>query len=202
MEAGRVAAIVLAAGASSRFGRPKALALLGGRPVLQHVLDAVAAVGFGEVVVVLGHAADQVECSLAWRGERRVLNPDPNAGLSSSLRVGLASLSPGIEAALILLGDQPMVRVEVIERLLAGLSSTAQPIVVPRYENGGGPNPLLIHRAAWWLADEARADRGLGPVVQSHRDLVVTVHIEGSNPDIDTPEDLSELEASADRRRS
>ncbi len=200
MEAGRTAAIVLAAGASSRFGRPKALARLGDRPLLQHVLDAAAAVGFAEVVVVLGHDGDEIEESLHWRSERRVRNPDPDAGLSSSLRVGIESLGPNSEAALILLGDQPLVRAEVMERLLAGFESTARPVVVPRYEDGGGPNPLLIHRAAWFLAGEARADRGLGPIVRSHRDLMVEVDVEGSNPDVDTPEDLAAVEAPPDPR--
>jgi CTP:molybdopterin cytidylyltransferase MocA len=201
MEAGRAAAIVLAAGASSRFGRPKALALLWGRPLLQHVLDVAASVGFAEVVVVLGHDAGGIERSLTWRSERRVLNPDPDAGLSSSLRIGLGSLSPASEAALILLGDQPLVRLEVVERLLAALETASRPIAVPRYRDGGGSNPLLIHRTAWSLAEEARADRGLGPVLRNHRDLVAEVDVEGSNPDIDAPQDLAALEASREGRR-
>jgi molybdenum cofactor cytidylyltransferase len=200
MEAGRTAAVVLAAGASTRFGRPKALALLRGRPLLLYVLDAVAATGIAEVVVVLGHDGDQIEQSLRWRSERRVRNPNPEAGLSGSLRVGLENVGSASEAALILLGDQPLVRVEVIERLLAGLVSAARPIVLPRYQDGGGPNPLLIHRAAWSLAREARSDRGLGPVVRDHPELVVEVDVEGSNPDIDTPEQLAVIETSADLR--
>jgi molybdenum cofactor cytidylyltransferase len=198
IEAGRTAAIVLAAGASSRFGSAKALAPLWGRPLLQHVLDVAAAFEFREVVVVLGHNADEIERRLHWRHERRVPNPDPDAGLSSSLRVGLDSLSPTSEAALILLGDQPLVRADVVERLLAGFVSPALPMVVPRYRDGGGANPLLIHRLAWPLAREARADRGLGPVVRDHPNLVVEIDVEGSNPDVDTPEDLAALEASPD----
>ncbi len=201
MEAGRAAAVVLAAGASSRFGRPKALARLWGRPLLQHVLDSVAQVGVAEVVVVLGRDAETIEAALGWRSERRVRNPNPGAGLSSSLRVGLDSVGPAQEAALILLGDQPLVRVDVIGRLLAGLASPARPIVVPRYREGGGPNPLLIHRAAWPLAGEAQSDRGLGSVLRNHSDLVVEVAVEGSNPDIDTPDELASMEASLDSRR-
>jgi CTP:molybdopterin cytidylyltransferase MocA len=201
MEAYRAGALVLAAGASSRFGRPKALALLWGWPLLQHVLDVVSAVGFAEIVVVLGHDADEIERRMEWRSERRLRNPDPDAGLSSSLRLGLESLSPASEAALILLGDQPLVRVEVVERLLAADVSAARPIAVPRYRDGGGPNPLLIHRTAWSLGREARADRGLGPVARDHQDLVSEVEVEGSNPDIDTPDDLAALEASPERAR-
>lgn len=201
IEAGRTAAVVLAAGVSSRFGTPKPLALLAGRPVLQHVLDAVASVGVAEVVVVLGADADQIERHLRWRSERRLRNPRPEEGISSSLRVGLDGVSPGCDAALILLGDQPLVRVDVIERLLDGFDSPALPIVVPRYRDGGGSNPLLIHRAAWSMAREARADRGLGPVLRDHPELLVHVDVEGSNPDIDTAEDLARIEASLNRRR-
>jgi len=122
-----------------------------------------------------------------------VRNPDPDAGVSSSLRVGLDSLSPASQAALILLGDQPLVRADVVEALLAGFVSEAGPIVVPRYRDGGGPNPLLIHRLAWPLAGEARADRGLGPVLRDHPDLVVEVDVDGSNPDVDTHQDLAAL---------
>ena len=199
MEAGRTAAIVLAAGASSRYGQPKALAPLAGRPVLQHVLDAVAAVGVADVVVVLGADADQIERSMHWRSERRLRNPKPEDGLSSSLRLGLDGVSAGCDAALILLGDQPLVRVDVMERLLAGFVSAARPIVLPRYRDGGGSNPLLIHRVAWTLAREARADRGLGPILRDHPELLVQVDVEGSNPDIDTPDDLAAIEASFHR---
>jgi molybdenum cofactor cytidylyltransferase len=200
MQAGRAAAVVLAAGASSRFGSPKTVAPLRGRPLLQHVLDAVAGVGVAEVVVVLGRDADEIERKMSWRSERRVRNPNPEAGLSSSLRVGLESVGPAHEAALILLGDQPLVRADVIERLLAGLVSPERPIVVPRYREGGGPNPLLILRAAWPLAGEAVYDRGLGPILRNHPDLVVEVEVDGSNPDIDTPEELAGIEASLDPR--
>ena len=89
-----VSAVVLAAGAASQFGGVKLLAELGGRPVLQHVLDAVEAQGLGEVVVVLGDDAEAMERAIAWRGERRVRNPDPGRGLASSLSVGLDAVSP------------------------------------------------------------------------------------------------------------
>ena len=196
MQAVGVAAIVLAAGASSRFGRPKTLAYLWGRPLLLYVLDAVAAVGIEEVVVVLGHDAEEIERSLPWRSERRVRNPAPKAGLSSSLLVGLENVSPARDAALILLGDQPLVRVDVIERLLAEPGSTERPIVVPRYHDGGGSNPVLVGRTAWQLAREAQSDRGLGPILRQHSELVTVLDFDGSNPDIDTPDELAAIEAS------
>jgi protein-tyrosine phosphatase len=194
--AGRVAAVVLAAGASSRFGGPKALARLWGRPMLQHALDVVRAADPAEIVVVLGRDGDEIEQTIEWRSERLVRNPNPDDGLSSSLRVGLGSLGAGREAALIFLGDQPTVREEVVARLLAGFVTEGRPIAVPSYASGGGPNPLLIHRTAWPLALEASGDRGLGPVLREHPNLVTEVQVAGSNPDVDTPEDLALLEAS------
>jgi molybdenum cofactor cytidylyltransferase len=201
IEAAKTAAIVLAAGASSRFGSTKALAPFRGRELLQHVLDAASRFEFAEVVVVLGHDASEIERRLQWRSEKLVLNPDPDAGLSSSLLVGLAGVSPASDAALIMLGDQPLVRPDVIERLLATFASDDAPILMPRYRDGGGPNPLLIHRRAWPLAFEARADRGLGPVLRDHRDLVAEVAVEGSNPDVDSPADLTALENAEDVAR-
>ena len=194
MDRRRVGALVLAAGASERFGSVKALARLDGLPLLQRVLDTVAAVGFGDVVVVLGDAAEQIEAAITWRGERRVRNPDPGAGLSSSLRVGMAALAEGAEAVLVLLGDQPLVRAHAIEALLAAPCDGARPVVVPRYAGGGGANPVLIARAAWPLALEAAGDRGLGPVLRAHPGLVHEVTVPGENPDVDTPGDLAALE--------
>ncbi|HEY8167113.1 MAG TPA: NTP transferase domain-containing protein, partial [Candidatus Limnocylindrales bacterium] len=83
-------ALVLAAGASSRFGSAKQLAPVAGRPMLERVLETVAGAGLADVVVVLGAAADAILDGVAWRGERIVRNEHPEAGLSSSLRVGLA----------------------------------------------------------------------------------------------------------------
>lgn len=196
MTAARTAAVVLAAGASSRFGRPKALVRLRGSPMLQHVLDVVAAARLAEVVVVLGHDADEIEGGLRWRSERLVRNPDPDRGLSSSLRIGLDSLGPAADAAFIFLGDQPLVRAAVVERLLAAGVSADRPIAMPRYEGGGGPNPLLVHRSAWSLALGAKGDRGLGPLLRDRPGLVSPVDVPGSNPDVDTPEDLADLDAS------
>ena len=108
--------MVLAAGAGTRFGSAKQLAPLGGRPLLQHPLDALAAAGIDDVVVVLGEEAAAIEAAIAWRTERRRVNPRPQDGLSSSLRVGLdaAAEAPATDAVLIVLGDQPGLRPEVV----------------------------------------------------------------------------------------
>ena len=94
---GRTIGLVLAAGAGSRFGGGKMLASVAGRPVLQHVLDALADAGIDEVVVVLGTDAPAVEAAIAWRGETRVANPAPERGLSSSVHVGFDALEGGTQ---------------------------------------------------------------------------------------------------------
>lgn len=191
----KVTAIVLAAGASRRFGSPKLLARLAGRPVLERVLDAAAAAGLMDVVVVLGTDSAAVIDAVTWRTERIRVNPRPMDGLSSSLRIGLdvAAEDPTVDAVLVLLGDQPSVRPEVIAAVLAAAETSAQPIVRVRYADDDAPNPVLIRRVAWALAAGLSGDRGLQPLLAERADLVAEVGAPGSNPDIDTPEDLARV---------
>src|SRR3954470_23725614 len=171
----RVTALVLAAGAGSRFGGGKLLASVGGRPVLQHVLDAVAGAGIDDVVVVLGAEAPAIEAAIAWRGERRVLNPAPERGLSSSLKTGFDAVPDDVDAVLVALGDQPLVPAETIPGLLAAHADTGRPIVVPVFAEGQGRNPVLVGRAAFGLVSETIGDRGLGPVIRAPSGLATRV---------------------------
>lgn len=230
-DAARTVALVLAAGSASRFGSPKALAELDGRPLLQHVLDAAAGLGLAGVVLVLGHDADAIEAAVDVRGAVIVRNPDPDQGLASSLRVGLAVVTEGdagaqaearagveavtravtrsgtqvgtrsgAEAVLVLLGDQPLVRPAVIAALLRATVPAGCSIVVPAYAVGGGSNPALLLRPAWALAEGLEGDRGMGPIIAGHPELVVRVPVDGSNPDVDTPDDLRRLAREAASR--
>jgi molybdenum cofactor cytidylyltransferase len=194
LEAG---AVILAAGASSRFGSQKLLAPLEGRPLLQHVLDAVGTAGIHDAVVVLGRDAEDVSGSIRWRSERIARNPQPERGLSASLAVGAAALDPRLQAAVILLGDQPRVSPALIRRLVEIAAGSDRPIVVPRYAGGGGRNPVVLRRDAWHLAAEASGDRGLGPLITARPWLVLEVPVAGGNPDVDTPGDLAAISSAA-----
>jgi molybdenum cofactor cytidylyltransferase len=185
------AALVLAAGAGSRFGGGKLLAPLAGRPILQHVLDALARAGLDDVVVVLGRDAPAIEAAIAWRVERRVVNPDPERGLSSSLQVGMAAVPSGADAVLIALGDQPLVAVDTIRALLGAPLDPSRPVVVPAYAGDLGRNPVVLRRPAFALVVEASGDRGLGPVLAAHPDAVQAIAVTGDNPDVDTRADLA-----------
>ena len=188
------AAIVLAAGAGSRFGGGKLRALLDGRPIVAHVVEASRAAGLDPIVVVVPPSGELDSLDLG--GVRRVVNPDPAEGLSSSVRLGLRALEldEGVEAAVLLPGDQPRVRVAVIGMLLAALdASPATPFVVPRYDGDRGSNPVVARRSIWRLADELADDRGFGPVLATHPELVRVVNVSGANPDVDTTADLAAL---------
>jgi molybdenum cofactor cytidylyltransferase len=193
--------LVLAAGASRRFGSPKLIAPLDGRPLLQHALDSLAAAGLRDVVVVLGDEAPSIETAIAWRDERRVVNPRPGDGLASSLRVGLdaAVEVPEATAVLVVLGDQPAIRGDVIAAVVDAADDpalAALPFVRARYADDPAPNPVLVRRSAWALAAGLDGDRGLGPLLAARPDLVAEVEVAGANPDVDTPADLALLAAS------
>jgi CTP:molybdopterin cytidylyltransferase MocA/SAM-dependent methyltransferase len=195
---------VLAAGAGTRFGGGKMRAMLDGRPILQHVLDRLADAGLDDVVVVLGDDADEVGEAIAWRHERRIRNPDPARGLSGSVRLGMGAVHDDVDAALFVLGDQPRVAPEAIRALLDAGVDEHRPITVPTYEGDAGRNPVLLGRAAFGLAERTDGDRGLGPLLASHPELVRAVPVPAGvrdNPDVDTRADLvAALEAGwADR---
>ena len=191
----RIAAIVLAAGAGSRFGGGKLLAPLEGRPILQHVLERLEAAGLDEVVVVGGADADALQETVDRWGARLVVNPTPDAGLSSSLKVGIEAVSDEADAALITLGDQPLLPARAVRALLEAGARPGQPIVVPVYGNDAGRNPVLLRREAFPLIAQTSGDRGLGPLLDAHPELVdeIPVRVEGGNPDVDTREDLVAL---------
>ena len=112
------------------------------------------------------------------------------------MRIGLRALEgDAVDAAVILPGDQPRVRSDVIERLVAAAAQQpGTPFIVPRYRDDAAPNPILARRSTWRLADELAGDRGFGPVLAAHPELVGHVPVDGTNPDVDTVADLARLE--------
>jgi CTP:molybdopterin cytidylyltransferase MocA len=204
LQRSNLAVIILAAGAGTRFSDApgaKLLAPIAGRPILEHVLAAVRAFGPAESIVVLGSGADTVERSIEWAGESRVLNPEPERGIGSSIQVGFDALvtDGSIEGAFIVLGDQPRLRPAVLEVLTDHAASAApegSPIIVPQYADDPGPrNPVLLLRAAWPLIDDLSGDAGLGPLIAARPDLVIQVPVAGVMPDVDEPHDVAALES-------
>lgn len=197
--------MVLGAGSGSRFGGGKLLAELNGRPLLDHVLATIREAEPAETIVVVGPGATALEAIAAANGARTVPNPAPEEGLSSSVRIGLTALAAvrveEIDAALIVLGDQPRTSLGTIKALLEAEVPDGRSIVVPRYRGGGGSNPVLILRSAWALVGELQGDRGFGPLIKEHPELIVEVDLPGDNPDVDTAADLVRVVEAAWRER-
>ena len=197
----RYAALVLAAGAGSRYSATpgaKLLAAVEGTPVLGRVLGAVRAYRPAVTVVVLGHGAGDIERALEWHDEIRVRNHEPDRGLASSLQVGvdvLRALPEPLDGVFVVLGDQPWLRAETMQVLeAASLTAGDRLAVVPRYERGKTRNPVLLLRPAWSWVDRLEGDRGLGPLLEADPEPVLAVRVEGEMPDVDTPADLLGLD--------
>jgi CTP:molybdopterin cytidylyltransferase MocA/SAM-dependent methyltransferase len=189
-----VRTIVLAAGAGSRFGGGKLLARFGRRPILQHVLDRLAEAGVDDPVVVLGRDAELIEAAIDWRSARRVVNPDPEGGLASSLRLGWAAARDSDpDAVLVVLGDQPLLRPDLVRQLLAADVDPVRPIVAVAYAGSGSRNPVRIERQAGDLVEAAAGDHGLGPLLEAQPELLRTIVAAGDNPDVDAKPDLVAL---------
>lgn len=186
--------IVLAAGTSSRLGRPKQLLEWRGKPLLQHVVEAAADAGLDEVLVVIGHAADEVEAGLALPPRARVVvNPDYARGQSTSLRAGLQTASDEARAALVLLGDQPQISPDAIRAVVRAYEDGGGPVVQARYR-GRPSHPVLFDRAVWAEISSVEGDKGARDVLHEHPDWVVGVELPGDPPpDVDTEEDYERL---------
>jgi molybdenum cofactor cytidylyltransferase len=192
-----ISAIVLAAGTSSRFGRPKQLLDLGGKPMLQHVLDAAIASPVDEVVVVLGHAAREIATAVPpHRGIRFALNADYEHGQSTSLRTGLREVDAEAEAVVVLLGDQPGIRSEAIAAVVEAWEASRSTVLQAAY--GGRPaHPTLFARAVWPEVGGTHGDQGARGVLRRHPDWIRLVEVGGSPPDdIDTQEDYDRIKVS------
>jgi molybdenum cofactor cytidylyltransferase len=191
-----ITGVVLAAGTSSRLrgARPKQLLELDDRPLVQHAVDVAAEAGLDEVVVVTGHAADDVEAALRLPpNARAVRNPAFAEGMAGSLRVGLGAADPASDAVVVLLADQPGVSADTVREVVEVFRSSGSPIVQPRYR-GSSAHPVLLGRQTWPLLDGLEGDVGARGVIAAHPELVTTVEIEDRVPrDVDTWEDYEAL---------
>lgn len=189
------AAIVLAAGSSSRLGRPKQLEPWGENNLLGHVVKNVSGFGVEETWVVLGHEMERIldESDLGDAGV--VENPEWEEGIASSLRVGLDALTrlSRCDTALIVIGDQPDVSGEVVAGLLASHTKSGKSVSIPKYRYSWG-NPVLVDRSLWPRVMSLEGDDGAKRLWQSHPEWVNEVWFgEDSPKDVDTDSDVVDL---------
>ncbi|MFL5332910.1 MAG: NTP transferase domain-containing protein [Geminicoccaceae bacterium] len=191
----KAAAVILAAGQSSRMGGPNKLLLpVGGdKPMVRHVVEAALASQASPVVVVLGHEQHGVRQALRGLKVRFAVNPDYAAGLSTSLRTGLDALPPEAAGAVVCLGDMPRVSAGLIDRLIAAFDPVeGRAIVVPTWRGKRG-NPVLWARTFFAEMQTVAGDVGARQLIGLHAGAVVEVEAESDAAliDIDTPEALA-----------
>jgi molybdenum cofactor cytidylyltransferase len=193
-----IAGIVLAAGRSIRMRGPnKLLAEIDGVPLVRRVAAAAAAAGLAEIVVVTGHQGDQVAAALSGLPVRLVANPDFADGMSTSLRTGIAALRPGIEGALICLGDMPGLTPALVRRLAAAFAPKQKRDIVVPVHGGRRGNPVLIGARHFAAIRRVTGDLGARDIIKGDPDAVVEIKVDddGAFLDLDTPEAIAEYRA-------
>ncbi len=195
-----VGAIVLAAGASRRLGRPKQRLPYRGRSLLRYAAEQALAAGCRPVVVVLGAHADELAPLLQGLSVILARNQSWEEGLSGSVRLGLEALErsrPPVEAALMLVSDQPLVDASALGRLLAAFQGEATPVVAAAYSGTLGV-PAVFHRSLFPELRQLRGDQGAKAVILRHRAEVTAVALPEAALDVDTPADWERLQAQAE----
>jgi molybdenum cofactor cytidylyltransferase len=185
-------AIVLAAGASTRFGSPKQLVRIQGRPLLHLAASRATEIAGHCVSIVLGAHAVELAPLLRHSPATIVINRDWPEGLASSIRAGVARLPSTCDAVLLLLADQAAVSVDDLRRLASTWRRQPQSIVAAQYGGITGV-PVIFPRADFPALNELRGDEGAQALLHRHRDRLVRVAIPSAAIDIDRPEDLLEL---------
>ncbi len=189
----RIAAVVLAAGESRRMGTPKQLLPFAGRTILQCVVDTLLAAGVDEVIVVLGHLAEQVRAVLDSRPVRPVVNPLHRQGMLSSVKCGVRAIGAEYDAVLFALGDQPQIASSVVREVMSHYRKGNAGIVIPRYgEKKGHPIIMNLHTYRDAILNLPE-DVGLNALVQAHADDVhlIDMGAEEIVRDIDNRDDYA-----------
>ena len=201
---GQTAVVILAAGASSRFGRAKQLLDWNGKPLVAHVAGIAASAGFDPVVVVLGCQSREIEPVLSAQfpdefrqGTLRIaMNWNCGEGLGSSIKAGLAALPPQTEAAILMQGDQPLVSADLLRTLASRFTDTGDAIVHPTVGTDPRPPALFARRLFPELAGLSD-DQGGRIVIGRHAREAIGIELDVPDlvADIDTPQDYERLRA-------
>ena len=192
----RIAAVVLAAGTSSRMqGANKLLQPVAGKPMVRHAVEAALASPAAPVIVVTGHEAVKVEAALSGLQVETVRNADFAKGQASSLKAGIAALPGDVDGAVILLGDMPLVSSGTIGRLIAAFNpGEGRAICVPVHQGRRG-NPVLWAKSFFAEIAKLEGDEGAHRLIAAHAEEVSEVEVESDAifRDFDTPESLERL---------
>jgi molybdenum cofactor cytidylyltransferase len=182
-----VTGLVLAAGGSSRLGRPKQLLPYADTTLLGHVLATARACQFDQLVCVIGGSAEEIREHVDLNGAEVVHNRSFGEGCSSSIATALGAVDANADVLVLMLGDQPGVTPATVTALLAGRGDS--PLAACAYDDGRG-HPLAFSRAMFPELHALHGDKGVWKLLDRHAEQVADVRIPGPTPrDIDTDED-------------
>jgi molybdenum cofactor cytidylyltransferase len=194
----RIAAVVLAAGRSTRMGGPnKLLAEVAGRPLVRIAADAALASRASPVIVVTGHQHAEIEKALAGLSVRIIHNPEFALGLGTSLKAGIAAVPAEADGAIVCLGDMPRIDAGLINRLIGAFDpDRGALVVVPTFEGKRG-NPVLWSRRFFPDLMAIEGDVGARHLIGRYGEAAVEVPVQGEAAffDVDTPEALDGIKA-------
>jgi len=191
----KVGIIVLAAGGSTKLGHPKQLVQFKGKSLVRCSVEMAIAVKTASVIVVLGSKASEIADEIRDLPVEIVVNDNWSAGISSSLKLGLAKLfelHPAIKAALIMLSDQPFISEQTVRSLLDTYHSSSKPIAAAEYKGVLGV-PALFDRSIFDELMTLEGDAGARVVIRQDPERVATVPTPEAAFDVDTPDDLARL---------
>jgi molybdenum cofactor cytidylyltransferase len=190
-----VAAVVLAAGGSIRFGKPKQLAIFQGEPLVRRIVTAAKDAGCAPVVVVVGASAAQIAPVLAGLPVSIIEHPNWSNGLGSSIGVGVmhaASITPDLDAAILLACDQPFVNAVMLRQLIQMHLENKKPIVASAYAETLGV-PALFDRSCFGDLLQLTGDSGAKGIILARRNDVTPFDFPTAAVDIDTAADYEKL---------
>jgi molybdenum cofactor cytidylyltransferase len=186
-----VTGLVLAAGGSSRLGQPKQLLPYGAATLLDHVLDTARACPFDQLVCVIGSGAGEIRATVGFEGTEVVENPEFGEGCSSSIAAALGAVDERCDVLVLMLGDQPGVTAESVEKLLAGRDDA--PIAACAYADGRG-HPLAFSRRLFPELESLHGDKAVWKLLDRHAGEAADVPVDGPIPrDIDTWDDYAQI---------
>ena len=191
----RCAVVILAAGQSSRLGRPKQLLEFEGSPLINRVAKTAVDAGIGDVFVIVGANAEQIKKELDQPRLRLVQNEEWQEGMASSIRKGLAAVEasdPKIDGVMILVCDQPFLEAGTIREILQKQQSSGLAMAASVYQGKVG-TPAVFHRSIFPRLMELKGDTGARKLFEAHPGEVALLPFEKGIVDIDTREDYEKL---------
>jgi molybdenum cofactor cytidylyltransferase len=197
-----ISALVLAAGQASRMGQPKQLLPIAGTSLVRRAVETALGSPVGEVVVVVGRSADEVEHELQGLAARVVRNDRFAEGMSTSLRAGVGALAPHSEAVIVLLADQVLLSTDVVASIVTRYQASRAPLVIPVYGGQRG-NPVLFASHLYTELLTVEGDAGARSVVAKHLGDAELVTFDDSKlqMDVDTWDEYQAAKAAVEDRR-